>query len=160
MIKLSKTSKANYETLHIDLRRIIDRALIYSDIDFGISQGHRPPKEQFELYKKGRKQKGDEWVINDKSKIITYKDGYDKLSKHNYDPSMAFDFFVWVPGKRELVYDENHLIALASMFITIGKDLCNRGEIEYQVRSGMNWDCDGEILTDQSFDDLPHIELI
>jgi len=52
MLQLSKNSGKRYETLHVDLRRIIDRALIYSDVDFGISYGYRSPEEQFELFKK------------------------------------------------------------------------------------------------------------
>lgn len=160
MLKLSKGSKAKYETLHVDLCRIIDRALIYSRVDFGISHGYRSPEEQFELFKKGRKEVRDKWIIVDKSKVITYLDGYEKISKHNEDPSVAFDFYAWVPGKKELMYNKSNLIYLASMFITIGADLYNRGEIEHKVKWGGNWDLDGEILTDQNFDDTPHIELI
>jgi len=160
MLKLGKHSKEKYETLHSDLRRIIDRALIYSNVDFGISHGYRLPEEQFELFKQGRKKKYNKWTVIDKSKVITQLDGYEKLSKHNQDPSEAFDFFAWVPGKKELMYDKSNLVYLASMFLTIGADLYNRGEIEYKVRSGLNWDMDGEIITDQNFIDMCHLELV
>jgi len=160
MFKLSTRSKEVYETLHSDLRKIIDYALKLSPIDFILIEGHRPVDEQFALYKKGREFIDNEWVITDKRKVVTYIDGKKIKSKHNYDPSRAFDFAVYVPGRKELLYDTKHMIALASMFLTIGKMLYNEGIITHKIRSGMNWDMDGEILYDQKFVDLPHIELV
>ena len=58
-----------------------------------ITCGHRPPEIQFSLYKKGRKYSLDKkrWVLEDASLRVTNRDGYDRLSDHNYYPSNAFD---------------------------------------------------------------------
>ncbi|RLG87046.1 MAG: hypothetical protein DRO18_03665 [Thermoprotei archaeon] len=43
----------------------------------------RSDEEQFRLFKKGRKQLPDgTWVIEDKSKVVTYIDGIHKKGKH------------------------------------------------------------------------------
>lgn len=160
MFKLSKNSKAQYETLHQDLRIIIDEALKYSSIDFTISEGHRPVEKQYEYYQKGRKQVKGEWVIKDKSKVITYMDGYVRKSKHNVSPSMAFDFYIYVPGKPDLAYDLKHLVAVGHLFVAIGKRLYEQGVISHRVRWGGNFNEDGEILDPGTFCDSPHIELV
>ena len=160
MFKLGTASKEVYETLHKDLQSIIDLALEVSPIDFMLPEGYRSPEEQFELYKRGRKLIDGVWQIVDRRKVVTHIDGKRTKSKHNHNPSLAFDFAVYVPGKKELTYDTEHMVALASMFITIGNMLYNDGKISHKVRSGMNWDMDGEIIYDQSFVDIPHIEII
>lgn len=161
MFKLSIKSKAQYETLHQDLRIIIDEVLRYSSIDFGISEGHRPVEKQFEHYQKGRtKVDCCNWVIEDKSKVITYKDGHKLKSKHNELPSMAFDFCIYIPGKPELAYDLNHLIAVGHLFVATGNRLYTEGVISHRVRWGGNFNQDGEILEPGIFKDSPHIELI
>ena len=158
--KLSNNSLVQYETLDENLRIIIDEALKISNVDFGISQGHRSPELQMRYFKKGRQLVNGKWEIVDKSKVVTYLDGYEKKSKHNYFPSKAFDFFVWVPGKKGLMYDSEHLAYLAGLFWAISEQLYTEGKINKKIRWGGNWDSDGEIVTDQSFDDLPHVELI
>ena len=160
MIKLSTNSKAKYETLHEDLRIIIDEALNLSTIDFGISEGHRPVEKQMEYYKKGRTYINGEWVITDKSKVITYVDGIVKKGKHNYNPSMAFDFYVYIPGKSNMTYDPTHLTALGYMFVILGNKLYKEGKISHKVRWGGNFDQDWEILEPGSFRDSPHVELM
>ena len=158
MHKLSTKSKEQFNTLHPDLKLVIEEALKHSSIDFGITEGHRTPETQFEYFKKGRKLVDDKWVISDVSKVITYVDGFKVKGKHNHSPSLAFDFFASVPGKN-LSYDTNHLIALGSTFVTIGNMLYERGDILRKVRWGGNFDRDGEILESGTFIDSPHIEL-
>jgi len=160
MYKLGITSKVVYETLHEDLRKIIDRALQCSAVDFGLAHGYRSPEVQFEYYKKGRKKIEGEWIIVNKSKVITYVDGYKQLSMHNYQPARAFDFYVWIPGKKQLAYDDKHLIFVAANLLCVANKLYEEGEITHKIRWGGNWDSDGEIIYDQNFDDLPHVELI
>ena len=159
MFTLSANSLVKYETLHEDLRILIDEALMYSTIDFGLSEGHRPVAKQQEYYKKGRTEIDGEWVITDKSKVITYVDGVVKKGKHNYNPSMAFDFYVYIPGKA-MAYDSTHLAALGYMFVVLGNKLKAEGKITHTVRWGGNFDQDGEILEPGTFKDSPHIELI
>ena len=74
--KLGKRSKDNYNTLHPDLQKIIDMALKVSQVDFTIIEGERTVERQQKLFNEG------------KSKI----DGINKKGKHNYSPSLAFDF--------------------------------------------------------------------
>jgi hypothetical protein len=50
---------------------------------------HRTPADQFEVFKKGRTFKNGTWVKT--GKVFTDKDGYVKLSRHNYLPCTAFD---------------------------------------------------------------------
>jgi D-alanyl-D-alanine carboxypeptidase len=52
---------------------------------------HRTPADQFELFKEGRKFINGSWTVVDKSKVITYKDGFINPSRHNYLPATAFD---------------------------------------------------------------------
>lgn len=159
MHRLSNSSKAKYDTLHTDLQVVIDNALKYSPIDFGLSEGHRPPEKQFEYFKKGRKEVNGTWIIEDKSKVVTYKDGYEKKGKHNYSPSLAFDFFASVPGQN-LTWDTNHLVALGSTFVALANKLYDEGKITHKLRWGGNFDMDGHILEPGSFRDSPHLELI
>jgi len=142
--KLGRRSKENYDTLHVDLQKIIDMALKTSQVDFTIIEGHRSVERQKELYDAG------------KSKI----DGISNKGKHNYNPSMAFDFIASVPNKKELAFDKTHLMYLVGVFTACGNHLLNTGEITHRVRSGANWDMDGELVYDQRFLDMPHIEIV
>ena len=159
MLTLSTNSKAKYETLHEDLRLLISEALKYSTIDFGISEGARSVETQQEYFKRGREEIDGQWVITDKSKVITYVDGVVKKGKHNYTPSMAFDFYVYIPGK-SMSYDPTHLTALGYMFVVLGNKLFDEGIITHKIRWGGNFDMDGEILEVGSFRDSPHVELV
>jgi len=159
MFTLSTNSKAKYETLHEDLRLLISEALKYSTIDFGLSEGARSVETQQEYFQRGRTKIDGQWVITDKSKVITYVDGVVKKGKHNYTPSMAFDFYVYIPGK-SMSYDPTHLTALGYMFVVLGNKLFDEGIITHKIRWGGNFDMDGEILEVGSFRDSPHVELV
>ncbi len=142
-MKFSARSFDKLSTCHIDLQLIAKTVIEITPIDFGISEGHRSLEKQQEYFKKGL------------SKI----DGINKKGKHNYDPSMAFDFYIYVPGKK-LSYDKYHLTFIAGLLIAVAKMLKLEKKITYDVRWGGNWDSDGEIIYDQTFQDLPHLELI
>ena len=159
MLTLSANSKTKYETLHEDLRLLISEALKYSTIDFGLSEGARSVETQQEYFQRGRTKIDGQWVITDKSKVITYVDGVVKKGKHNYTPSMAFDFYVYIPGK-SMSYDPTHLTALGYMFVVLGNKLFDEGIITHKIRWGGNFDMDGEILEVGSFRDSPHVELV
>ena len=139
MHTLSNRSLIQYQTLHPDLQRIIDVALKCSDVDFVIVEGHRPVSRQQELFKQGL------------SKI----DGVKTKGKHNYNPSMAFDFCVAGTD----IYDRDHMMYLIGVFTSIGKCLKFSGDITHNVRSGANWDQDGILIKGQKLVDLPHIEI-
>lgn len=142
-----KNSRKELDTCHEDLVKILDMAIKHSKIDFGISEGHRSVERQNRLYREG------------KSKI----DGINKKGKHNYSPSLAADFYIYHPDKgtrQKLIYDTLHLSYVAGVIDSCAETLFEEGEIKHKIRWGGNWDSDGVISIDQSFDDLPHVELI
>ena len=141
MYKFSNKSKERLNTCHEDLRLIANIAIQRSQIDFGIAEGHRSVERQYDLYKAGL------------SKI----DGVNKRGKHNYKPSLAFDIYAWVNGKSS--YDQRYIIFIAGVILAVAKELKEQGRIETELRWGGNWDGDGEIITDQSFNDLVHFEI-
>lgn len=139
----SDRSLEELNTCHEDLILIAKESISISDIDFGISEGNRSTERQAELYRKGL------------SKI----DGVNVLGKHNYYPSKAFDVFVYVPNKPKLSYDYNHLCYVGGVITSTANRLYKEGKITHLVRWGANWDKDQEIISDQTFQDLPHFEL-
>jgi len=147
MFTFGSRSLEELGTCHPDLRIIADEALIVSPIDWGISDGGRTFDEQLKYFLKGA------------STLDPRIPEKRKKANHLKTPSMAFDFYAYVPGKRELAYDLSHLCLIAGVIISTANRLYAEGKISHLVRWGGNWDRDGEILTDQSFDDSPHIEL-
>ena len=155
---LGTKSKEQFDTLHRDLQLIIQWALKFSPVDFGLSEGYRLPAKQFEYFKVGRELKNGLWIKT--GATITNCDGYTLLSNHNYNPSLAFDFYAYVLGNPKLTYDKIHLTAIATTFLNMAKFLLDDGLITHNIRWGANWDQDGELFYDQVFDDAPHVELI
>jgi len=141
MYKFSNKSKERLNTCHEDLRLIANIAIKRSQIDFGIAEGHRSVERQYDLYKAGL------------SKI----DGVNKRGKHNYKPSLAFDIYAWVNGRSS--YDQRYIIFIAGVILAVAKELKEQGRIDTELRWGGNWDGDGQIINDQSFNDLVHFEI-
>lgn len=150
------TSNKRKETCHIDLQKVLDLAISRSNIDFGIAEGHRPVKVQQEYYAIGR-------TKDLHKKPITNIDGVTKLGKHNYTPSLAADLYIWhndKPTRLKIAYDNVHLAYIMGLIHSCAEELLAKGEISHRIRWGGNWNGDGVLVYDQSFDDLPHIELI
>jgi peptidoglycan LD-endopeptidase CwlK len=144
---IGNRSAAILKDCHNDFYKIVNYALQLSDVDFGIAEGHRSLKRQQELFNQG------------KSKI----DGVNKKGKHNYKPSLAIDIFAYHPDaevRRQIAYDLNTLCYIAGVIISASKILYSKGLIRTQIRWGGNWDGDGIIIKDQSFNDLVHFELV
>ena len=137
-------SKEKLTSIHPDLQLIFEESLKVTQVDFGVSEGHRAVEKQLEYFNTG------------KSKI----DGINKKGKHNSQPSMAGDIYAYVSGKPKLAYSIAYLSYLGGVITATAKRLLNEGRITHKVRWGYNWDSDGEIGTDQRFQDLPHYELI
>ena len=57
-------------------------------------------------------------------------------------------------------WDNEHLSYLAGLIHGVTEMLLVEGKITHKIRWGGNWDMDGVILIDQTFDDRPHFELI
>jgi len=142
-----KRSEKQLKTCHLDLQKILRLAISRSKIDFGISEGHRDIERQYQLFLEG------------KSKI----DGLSIKGKHNEIPSLAADLYVYhndTNTRRKLAYDKIHLAYIAGLIDSCARELFENAEVSHIIRWGANWDCDGVIDFDQSFDDYPHVELI
>jgi len=142
MYRFGTKSKAQLKTAHKDLQKIMNEAIKITDVDFGIAEGHRSIEKQKQYFEDG------------KSKL----DGINKKSKHNYSPSMAVDIYAYVNNNAS--WDNEHLSYLAGIIHAVSEMLFEQKITNHKLRWGGNWDRDGVILADQSFDDRPHFELI
>jgi len=145
-------------TCHEDLQKIMHVALAFSQVDFGISHGHRTPEEQMELYKKGREHIDGKWIKT--GTTVTNCDGHDVQSRHNEFPSMAVDIYAAVPGRKDLAFDVRYLAYIGGVITAEANRLLDEGKVIHEIRWGYNWDGDDQIGTDQRFQDMPHFELI
>lgn len=155
MKRFSGNSKREINTMVKDLQLIFNEAIKYSDVDFGVSQGARTIEEQ------------QKYFDTKKSKINPRKyslEGLLRVAKHivnkDLEPlSRAGDIFAWVPGNKKLMWDVKHLAYLGGVITSTANRLYAEKKIKHLVRWGANWDKDGEIITDQTFQDLPHFEV-
>lgn len=147
MFSFGKNSREKLDTCHKDLVKIFELVIQRTKVDIGISEGHRSKERQHQLYLEG------------KSKI----DGVTELGKHNSTPSEAVDIYIYhsdLSIRRKLVYNKIHMAYIAGIVDSCAKELYNKGEISHLIRWGGNWNSNGVIDFDQSFDDYPHFELI
>lgn len=146
LFSFGNKSDKKLNTCHADLQLIMRTAIALSRMDFGIAEGKRSDATQAKYFAEG------------KSKC----DGVTSKSKHQVTRSqpkaMATDVFPYVNGKAD--YSMETLSYLAGHIVAVSEMLYSFGRISHVVRWGGNWDGDGEILTDQEFDDRPHFELI
>lgn len=113
---------------------LVKMALNLSPIDFGIAfdGGKRTDAKQLEIFKAGN------------SKC----DGISSKSKHQL--GKAIDFVPIVNNKVNM--------GAHNYYIIIGAFFAAAKSLGLEITSGANWDNDGEFVTDQSFQDLGHIE--
>jgi hypothetical protein len=131
-----KTSQLRLNTCDPRIVAVLEIAIVRSVVDFGVAYGHRTTEAQKIAF------------AEKKSKI----DGVTVISKHQYLPSKAVDVYGWVNGKE--CYSTSVLCYLAGLFNAISV------ELGYSLRWGGNWDGDGEIITDQKFNDFGHFEVV
>lgn len=148
------------KTLHRELQRILDIAIVRSRVDFGLHYGARTIAAQMEYYQTG------------KSKINpgNYKDLEElcSVAKHivienhpEYGKSRAVDLHVSEKhGGNRLTWDKVHLSYIAGIIQSVALELYYMGENDHVIRWGGDWDSDGIIALDQSLDDLVHFELV
>lgn len=151
MPKYGKRSLANRAQAHPDLQKLCDR--VVEIIDNTVVYGQRTPEVQWELFKIGRSVKpgrdgdvADDWEIT--GDVVTYKDGYEKLSRHNYDPSLAVDLMPYpIPkDKLELHRQMGQVVGVAkAVYYQMKKD----GELDCEITFGADW---------ITFRDYPHIQ--
>ena len=105
MFSLSQRSIQNLSGINMDLRRIVDRAIQITKIDFGIPEtgGWRDSEMQNWLFKSGK----------------SMCDGYEKLSNHQ--KGEAVDFFAYVDGKAS--WEPEHLAQVACAFLQAANEL-------------------------------------
>lgn len=153
--KLGKRSLDNINTCAEDLRILVHEAIKYTRVDFTVIEGSRLTDRQQMLFDTGKSQ------VNPSR--YTLEELIEK-GKHIVNElrelSDAFDFIAYVPGKPKLAFDLSHLFYLVGVFISTGERLYKEGKMSRRVRSGINWDMDGELRYDQKFLDAPHIELV
>lgn len=150
-----RNSKKKLIQAHPDLKLIFKYGIACSSIDFGISCINRTYSEQLEEYVSGR------------SHLDPRNPKHLLAAKHvvsvDKPLSEAGDIYIWHPDKelqRKLMYDVGSLCHVAGVLQTTAKTLYAAGKTSHILRWGGNWDMDGVVLKDQSFDDLPHFELV
>jgi peptidoglycan L-alanyl-D-glutamate endopeptidase CwlK len=100
--------------------------------DCTVTEGHRSPERQIELFNSG------------KSKV--------QRGKHNETPSLAVDVAPCVDGKP--VYDTRICYSFGGFVMGIAACL----NLRDRIRWGGDWDNDRDV-TDQTFNDLVHFEM-
>jgi len=143
MPKFSESSKEKLSTVHCDLQILFNEVI--KEYDCTIVFGYRSPEEQRALFEQGRTKPGS---------IVTYKDGYERKSKHNQEPSFAVDVVPY-----PIDWDNKDRIRVFAGFV-LGtyQQLKKQGKIKSNIRWGGDWDSD-TILKDQRFNDFPHFEI-
>jgi peptidoglycan L-alanyl-D-glutamate endopeptidase CwlK len=143
MYKFGEKSQTRLLTLHPDLQKILSEAIkIY---DFSIIEGHRTLEMQQSYYDRG----------------FSKLDGVERKSKHQSYPSMAVDIMPYKKGTNAFSgqeKDNRRFYFLMGIIKSVTERLYQEKEITHKVRFGIDWDMD-DIYNDQSFDDMPHIEL-
>ena len=170
MYAFGRKSLAQLKTLHPDLNRILTELI--KTYDFSVQEGIRsavrqnflftatPPRTTLDGYKKkskhqGRKCKQSEAAIGADGEMVRDEDG---------SPICSYAVDI-TPYKRGVnPYSEKEL-DLRRFYFMMGKAkaisdrLFEEGKNTHRLRLGMDWDSD-DIYTDQSFHDLPHLELV
>jgi peptidoglycan LD-endopeptidase CwlK len=132
MPKFSQRSLDQLDTIHPTLREILEEAIKVSD--FIVLEGHRGEEAQNKAFREGR------------SKIQWPK------GNHNKSPSTAADIAP-VPIDWDSKHAGKKFAFLAGIVTGVA---ATKG---VKIRWGGDWDGDGQ-MNDQSFHDLPHVELV
>lgn len=133
MPQFSPTSAQRLLTCDPRLQEVLQEAIKY--VDFTVLCGHRNQADQTEAFMRGN------------SKLPWPK------SKHNSFPSQAVDVAPWLP---DVKIDWNDRLAFARLFGAIELIAKQKG---VKLRWGGDFNKNGR-SADESFLDLPHIELI
>ena len=146
MYTFGEKSLKQLETCHPDIQLILRELIKY--YDFSVLEGLRTRERQQLLFSQGR------------SKL----DGINKLSKHQSEDgvSRACDIMPWKRSTNAFSgheKDDRRFYMMQGMVKAISLRLLEEGKISHRVRFGLDWDGD-DTYRDQTFDDLPHFELI
>jgi len=130
---------------HQDCQTILMEAIKW--YDFSVIEGQRTSERQNYHWAKGRKLKnnGDprkrkDWKVVDQKKIVTMKDGYEEISRHQGQPkSRAVDI---VPYPT-MWGSEDEFFVLSGIIKSTQKRLLSEGKIKYTLEWGFDlwgWD--------------------
>jgi len=143
---LGRYSQNKLITCNDLLQIIVKKAIIISEVDFGIIHGFRDKVLQNSLFRSKASKK--RWPD----------------SEHNTQPSNALDFAVWVAALRKYDWEvlENYYYIwglLHAVAFEVFKKYGQKTGVYYVLRWGGNWDRDADFF-DQNFYDLGHIEIV
>lgn len=159
MAKFSNSSLSKLETVHPDLQTVFCEVI--NHFDCTVVYGRRLAEEQFELFKKGRRKnnKGD-WIIweADSSKVVTFKDGFKKKSRHQPKADERLSDAVDVVPYPIEWNNTNRMLYFIGFVLGTARMLKAQGKITHDIISGVDWDND-TILKDHSFSDYPHFQI-
>jgi len=141
MYKFSKKSQTQLETCHKDIQLICSEAI--KIIDIKVTEGARSQKRQIELFKKGR------------SKL----DGVTKFSKHQVTKEKLLSSAIDILPCPVDWGDKKRFFFVAGIMKGITLRLLEEGRITHALRWGGDWNSNNN-FEDQTFNDLPHFELI
>jgi len=143
MYDYADSSKTRLKAVHPDLQLIMTTVKKYCTIDFDISCGARTTEEQQAAYFAGNSE----------------LDGIHKMSKHQLIPSEAVDIYAYKEGGKAS-YTYHQLSYIAGVIQAVAIMLYSVGKTKHIIRWGGNWDQDGYIIDDQTFQDLGHFEIV
>jgi len=133
--RLSQRSLRRMEGVEPDLVNLVRLAIERTPVDFGVAWmgGMRTPEEQNQLFKDG----------------YSTKDGYEKLSKHQFGEAVDLQVFV---GGSAVQSEKMQYIVAGVMFSCAA-------ELGITLRWGGDWNMNSDIR-DNVFNDLYHFELV
>ena len=143
---LLNTAEPDLVALFNEVVKTFDNTILY---------GNRSQADQFNLYQIGRVYVNGTWVVSEPNKVVTYKDGWNKMSMHNYMPSKAVDATPYPVNWK----DKDRLYLFAGYVLGVAGRLFEEGKMFHKIRWGGDWDGDYETM-DETFADLCHFELI
>ncbi len=135
---LGPASRANLAGVHPRLIRVVERAIQISPVDFKVIEGVRTPERQKALYAQGRTKPGQVVTWTLKSNHFKQADGF----------GHAVDL---LPAP----YDWKDLQPFNQVYKAM---MTAAKELGVEIRSGMDWDRDGN-LREKGEGDSPHFEL-
>jgi peptidoglycan L-alanyl-D-glutamate endopeptidase CwlK len=133
------TSRARLDTCHPKLQLIFNH--VVHNYDCTVLCGHRDKRNQDLVFKAGRS-------------TVSWPS-----SKHNSFPSKAIDIAPYPINWGEKGTPKDRQKALARFYHFAGYVKATAEDLGIRLRWGGDWDSDLE-FKDQSFDDLPHFELL
>jgi peptidoglycan L-alanyl-D-glutamate endopeptidase CwlK len=141
MAKFSKRSQLKLDSCHPDLQLICGESI--KIFDYTVLEGARSDETQQEYFKQGR------------SKL----DGILKRGKHQVTAEKPLSDAVDITPYPIDWKDKTRFFFLAGIMKGVALRLLEEGKITHTLRWGGDWDSDND-FKDQSFNDLPHFELI